>query len=387
MLNIFYKQSNETDAAVCSGVSFKAPPYNTVLELKAIRENRVDSIGVERNLITALSEIYRVPLGMTYEMYLDDQGKLRTIGSNEPLEVMYAPERQVTDIDRIRSPFDIKGVKILSAALKDVQLGLRNPFSWIMISPSYGIGSGFVMIEIGKVSGNSLLANRLVLPTNQFGKLSELEILKKLGYKLSENNYFKNAKGPLEILGEVIFRDNEEDLVGLIDQSMKEILGKEPLFGMNTRSLEETFQNFSEIIQILQTRGAIPDFLSYLAYTASLPFLDIKRAKRELDKRRNILINQFLDLKEIQAERKITEADIENILAKKDSKLTRDASGFCVGSENVDAELEAVIRKVGYDSKGRPRAFRCPSCHKILIRKTDDLLSECYLCDTIIPRC
>jgi len=369
-----------------------APAYNVEIELAAAREGRLDSYGLEMNLVTALSETYRLALGIPYEMAIDENGFLVAKGAREPLVVMYAPERQVTEVDKIRAPYDLNGVVTLQCALKEVQKNKRPPFSWTMISPSIGIGSGFVMIEIGRTVGfgsnATLVARRLVVPVKQFKGNSELSVLKKLGEKLSGDLRYRNLKNPLEILGEINFHGEDEDLLYLVDSYLEEILGSKVVYGVGNKTIEESQRQFQEIISILKNSGAIPDFLSFLAYHASLPIVDRPKVIRELRIKRNILFNKFLDLKEKFDEKGfLTAEERESILKNSNEILTRDASGFCSGSEGRDTELEAMIRKVGYDSKG-PRAFRCPGCKSILVRRKENtLIKYCYLCSCPIPKC
>lgn len=371
----------QCDNAVITGNNFekpssrsKEPPYNIQSEIDRLQSHSITRTGLEFNLYTLFSEINRNAIGPEFKMFLGDHGRLQTTFSDDPLVEMYAAERQNNEIDKIRSPYDQKGIIMLEKAIVEYRLGNRDAFSWIMISPSLGIDSGFVMIEIGRLIGDKispqLIAQRLSIPVNQFNQ-PEFEVLKKLANQVSGNK-FGEIKHSYDILGEIIFRDQDEDLIQLVDSHLTDILGKKVFYGDSEKSFEEQSRKLQIIWNILKESGEVDKFLNLLEESAKLPFYDINKLIRA----RNSFINKFLDLKEIYEKYGcLPIEEIRTVLAKNDSVLTRDASGFCPGTSG-DPKLEAMVRKYGYDKYGA-RVFVCPNCRTYVVRPVNELLAVC----------
>lgn len=361
----------------------KESPYNVQSEIDRLRAHSITRTGLEFNLYTLFSEINRSAIGPEYQMFLGRHGRLQTTFSDEPLFDMYSAENQITEIDKIRSPYDQKGIVMLEQAIAAYRLGNRKPFSWIMISPSLGIDSGFVMVEIGRLHGDKvspqLIAQRLSIPVNQFNQ-PEFEVLKKLANQVSENK-FGEINHPYDILGEIIFRDQDEDLINLVDSHLTDILGKKVFYGDSEKSFEEQSHKLQSIWRVLQESGEVDKFISLLEEAAKLPFYNINKLIRD----RNSFINKFLDLKEIYERLGYIPIEFSReVIAKNDSVLTRDASGFCAGSESRGKArgYNSAVSKYGADNVLADEA--CRVCGGALVRNSGYFV--CQDCHSPISR-
>ena len=344
---------------VASSTKSKEPPYSIQAEINRLRNGGITAEGLEFNLYTLFSEINRSALGPAFTMNLGGDGLLRTNFSSQPLIEMYAPENLPAGINKERAPYDQKGIIMLQDAAKEYRFGKREAFSWAMISPSYGIGSGFVMIELGKLEGDrknpQLIAHRLSLPIDQLDNL-EFQVLKELAYRLSKGQ-FPNVNHPIEILGEIIFLEKGLDLPKLVDINLQEIVQKKIIYGDSKKSIAEQSERLDVIWNVLVQSGQVAHFLGLLKESARRPVYDLTK----LTEARNSLINKFFALQDEYKRSGILSDDYIRAVLKDDQKeLTRDASGFCPGDDEDDPELEAAKRK----SNGA--AYRCTTCREIV---------------------
>ncbi len=372
-------------------IDFHEPPFDPLLEIRALRDGRLTPEGARSNLESALKEIELMGEGITVYFEIRDDGRLWPVGGKEPLFEMMSPDRQINELDRSRAYFDQKGAISLEKGLNgyfseyEETNGKAKGFNWIMCSPSIKAQGGALSFELGEMVGEGLDAKlksrRVFLPLSQFGNRSEYEVIQEVLQTISFDGRFQKINSFKDVLGEIITLNAGLSPFALIDSQLQRVLRRSPIYGIDGEilSIQEQNDKFKVIL------NSIPDEIAaYLCFNAQF----VNYSDRELENMRPVIVaerNKFLTFFRklnkqpipINGEKKvkvfaITQYDIIQAHASKSAVLSGNFGGYCAGTSSRNqnsADRRPHImyiegRLVLVPAEGPDSIFYCISCHR-----------------------